>query len=114
MAASEPLVEYLATTRLGEKGQMTVPKEYREAMGLGTGAPVAVLRVGDGLILMPEQARFQRLCDSLASALEGAGITEADLQSTLKEARHRVVARRYPKLSGERQAKTVKRKGKRK
>jgi len=113
MAANEPLVEYLATTRLGEKGQMTVPKEYREAMGLQTGAPVAVLRVGEGLILMPEQARFQHLCDSLASALEGAGITEADLQSTLEESRRRVVARRYPKLLGKAQPKTSGAKGKR-
>ncbi len=92
------LVEYLATTRLGEKGQMTVPKEYREALKLQTGAPVAVLRVGDGLILMPEQTRFQKLCDSLAAALEGAGISETHLQSTLAEARRRVVTRRYPKL----------------
>ncbi len=113
MAANEPLVEYLATTRLGEKGQMTVPKEYREAMGLQTGAPVAVLRVGDGLILMPEQARFQHLCDSLAAALEGAGIGEADLQSTLEESRRRVVARHYPKLLGEGQSKTSATKGKR-
>lgn len=113
MAATEPLVEYLATIRLGEKGQVTVLKEYREAMGLQAGAPVVVLRVGDGLILMPEQTHSQRLCDSLASMLKNAGVTEADLQSTLEEARRRVVARRYPKLSGEGQTKTTKRKGKR-
>jgi len=27
-------VTYLATARLGEKGQITVPKEYREALAL--------------------------------------------------------------------------------
>ena len=27
-------VAYLATARLGEKGQITVPKEYREALAL--------------------------------------------------------------------------------
>ena len=113
MAATEPLVEYLATTRLGEKGQMTVPKEYREALGLKTGAPVAVLRVGDGLFLMPEQKRFERLCDSLASVLEGAGIREADLQSTLEESRRRVTTRRYPRLSSASEARMTKTKGKR-
>lgn len=65
-----PLVEFLATTRMGEKGQLTLPKEYRDAIRLEPGAPVAVLRVGDALILMPEQARFNALCDSISSALE--------------------------------------------
>src|SRR2546425_7620321 len=47
-------VEYVATTRIGEKGQFTVPKQFREELGLGAGAPFAVLRFGDGLILLPE------------------------------------------------------------
>lgn len=98
MPTAEPLVEYLTTTRLGEKGQLTIPKEYRETLGLETGAPVAVLRVGDGLILMPEQRRFQSLCDRIAATLAGAGITEGDLQATLPDARRRVTARHYPKL----------------
>ena len=95
---SEPLVEYLASTRIGENGQLTVPKEYRDALGLEPGSPVAVLRVGDGLILMPEQTRFDELCNSIASALEASGITEPRLQSSLPEARRRVFERRYPKL----------------
>lgn len=98
-ATSEPVVEYLASTRIGEKGQLTVPKEYRDALGIEAGAPIAVLRVGDGLILMPEQARFNQLCDSIAAALESGGITEPRLQSTLPDARRRVFARRYPKLA---------------
>ena len=32
--------EYLATTRIGEKGQLTVPKGYRDQLGLDAGAPV--------------------------------------------------------------------------
>ena len=54
---STPSVEYLATTRIGEKGQLTVPKEYRDRLGLDPGAPMAVLRIGDGLILIPERTR---------------------------------------------------------
>jgi AbrB family looped-hinge helix DNA binding protein len=104
-AANDVLVEYLATSRMGEKGQLTVPKEYRDAVGLEPGAPVAVLRVGDGLILMPEHTRFNHLCDSISAALEGAGVTETDLQATLPKARQRVFARRYPKLAREDQPK---------
>lgn len=99
------LVEYLATTRLGERGTMTLPKEYRDALKLEAGAPVTVLRVGDGLILMPEQNRFELLCDSLASHLENAGITETALQSTLPETRRQIMERRYPKLFAEKTTK---------
>jgi AbrB family looped-hinge helix DNA binding protein len=45
----------MTTTKIGEKGQLTVPKQFREDLGLGIGAPFAVLRLGDGLILLPEQ-----------------------------------------------------------
>ena len=114
------LIQYMATTRLGERGTMTLPKEYRQALKLAAGAPLTVLRIGDGLILMPEQARFDELCDSIATNLENAGITEASLQATLPEVREQLMGRRYPKLfvSGKRRTtrrkKTSKTKGKRK
>jgi len=53
MANHNPTLEYLTTTKIGEKGQLTVPKQFREDLGLGNGAPFAVLRLGDGLILLP-------------------------------------------------------------
>jgi len=77
---------------------MTLPKEYRSALKLETGAPLTILRVGDGLILMPEQQRFEQLCESIASRLENAGVTEAALQTTLPEVREQLVRRRYPEL----------------
>jgi AbrB family looped-hinge helix DNA binding protein len=92
------LVEYLTTTRLGERGTMTLPKEYRRALKLETGAPLTVLRIGDGLILVPEQKRFDQLCNSIATRLENADITESSLQATLPEVRERLVKRRYPEL----------------
>ena len=55
-------VEYLTTTRLGEKGQLTIPKEYRDSMGLEPGSPMAVVRVGPGLMLFAEKERFKELC----------------------------------------------------
>lgn len=90
-------LEYLTTTKIGEKGQLTVPKQFRQDLGLGTGAPFAVLRLGDGLILLPEQRRFEQLCEQVSSSLTAAGLTPEDLLATLPEARHRVYARRYGK-----------------
>ena len=64
-----PEVEYITTTRLGEKGQLTIPKEYRDALALEPGSPIAVMRVGTGLMLFGEQERFKELCERLTSLL---------------------------------------------
>ena len=90
-------VENLTTTQIGAKGQLTVPKQYREDLGLSTGAPFAVLRLGDGLVLLPEQQRFEHLCEQLSSALTRAGLTPEATLATLPEARNRVFARHYKK-----------------
>lgn len=82
-------------TRIGEKGQLTIPKQYRDDLGLNSGAPVAVLRIGEGLMLVPEQNRFQLLCDAIASVFDERQIAPANLLETLPEARERVYARRY-------------------
>jgi len=95
---SDELVEYIATTRLGERGTMTLPKEFRDALQLEAGSPVSVLRLGDGLLLVPENKRFEQVCDSLRKRLENAGITEAALQATLPEVRERLTRKRYPQL----------------
>ena len=97
MASHNTSLEYLTTTKIGEKGQLTIPKQFREDLGLGNGAPFAVLRLGDGLILLPEQQRFEQLCEQVSARLTGAGLTPDDLMATLPEARNRVYARLYAK-----------------
>ncbi len=95
MAGRQATLEYLTTTKIGEKGQLTVPKQFRKDLGLATGAPFAVLRLGDGLVLLPEQQRFERLCEQVSSALTGAGLAPESILATLPEARKRVFARHY-------------------
>ena len=97
MASRQATVEYLTTTKIGEKGQLTVPKQFRKDLGLGTGVPFAVLRLGDGLVLLPEQQRFEHLCQQVSFALTGAGVTPEAFLATLPEARKRVLARHYKK-----------------
>jgi AbrB family looped-hinge helix DNA binding protein len=92
-------VEYVATTKIGEKGQLTVPKQFRRDLGLISGAPFAVLRIGDGLILLPEQRRFERLCKRLTAALTRAGAKPETLAAALPKARQQVFARHYGALA---------------
>jgi len=72
-----------------------------DELDLASGAPVVVVRIGDGLVLIPEQSRFQDLCNSIANVLESHGGTPAALQASLPEARHRVFARRLPRFGCE-------------
>lgn len=97
MASRQATLEYLTTAKIGEKGQLTVPKQFRKDLGLGTGAPFAVLRLGNGLVLLPEQERFEHLCEHVASALTRVGLTPEAFLATLPEARKRVLSQHYKK-----------------
>jgi len=86
-AETEDTVEFLATARLGEKGQLTIPKKYRQSLALDPGSPIAVIRVGNALLLIPEQARFRDLCDRVARAFSSRAMTAAEVVSMSPEAR---------------------------
>ncbi len=105
-------VELLSTTRLGEKGQLTIPKEYRRSLALDAGAPFAVVQVGNALLLIPEQTRFRELCDRVAKAFSSRGIEAADVLASLPEAREVVYARLYPDLAKRRRKSKSRRKAK--
>lgn len=95
MVTRQTAIQYLTTTKIGEKGQLTVPKKFRRDLGLGTGSPFAVLRLGDGLILLPEQRRFERLCEEVTETLAGVGVRTATILATLPTARKQVYEKRY-------------------
>jgi bifunctional DNA-binding transcriptional regulator/antitoxin component of YhaV-PrlF toxin-antitoxin module len=95
-------VAYLATARLGEEGQLTLPKAYRDAVALDTGAPITVLQVGSGLLLIPEDERFRELCDRVAATFARHGVQDEEILATLPDARERVFARHYPSLADRR------------
>jgi AbrB family looped-hinge helix DNA binding protein len=95
MSTPDAAIEYLTTTKIGEKGQVTVPKQFREDLGLGIGAPFAVLRLGDALILLPELQRFEHLCERVTSTLTAAGVAPRTVLETLPQVRKGLFNRHY-------------------
>jgi AbrB family looped-hinge helix DNA binding protein len=91
--------EFVSTTKIGEKGQLTIPKPFRDELGINPGAHFAVLRVGDGLILLPDHQRFAQLCERITSVLTPRGVTSQELLATLPQARKRVLDRHYGDLT---------------
>jgi len=99
MFTHETPLKYLTTSRIGEKRPANRSQTVPRRLGFGDCAPFAVLRLGDGLILLPEQQRFDRLCQQIGSALSAAGITPDDVLKTLPAARERIFERRYGNAS---------------
>ena len=91
-------MSHVITAPLGEQGQMILPKEFREVNQLEPGDPIAMIQIGNQLILIPEKARFVQLGDSIAARLDEAGITEEMLQEGLSETREEIARERYPEL----------------
>lgn len=74
-----------------------MPKQFREDLGLESGTPLAILRFGDGIVLLPSQRPFERLCGKVSRILTCTGVTRKKLLASLPEARQRISDRRYGK-----------------
>lgn len=94
MASRNPPIKYLANTRIDEKGRLKIPKQVLEEIGLQPDAPFTMLRLGDALLLLPQQ-QFEKLCQRISQNLTNAGVTAEIALATLPEARKRVFARHY-------------------
>ena len=88
-------LEYPIKIRMGKKGQLKLPKQFCEALGLGTGNPFIVLRLGNGLILFPEQQYLERPCQKTSAALT---VAPEKFLATLPQIRKLVFARKYGEL----------------
>ena len=82
-----------ATTRLSSKGQVVIPEEVRNDLGLREGDQFVVIGQGDAVILKvitpPKLEDFQKLLSQARVEAKKAGIKKADLKSAIAKARRR-------------------------
>src|SRR3984885_3323873 len=82
-----------ATTRLSSKGQVVIPEEIRNDLGLSEGDQFVVIGEGDSVILKtitpPRIEEFHKLLSQARSAAKRAGSKRADLKSAIAKVRHR-------------------------
>jgi AbrB family looped-hinge helix DNA binding protein len=82
-----------ATTRLSSKGQVVIPEEIRNDLGLSEGDQFVVIGEGDAVILKaitpPKIEEFNKLLGQARSAAKRARIKRADLKSAIAKVRHR-------------------------
>ena len=75
--------------KLWGRGQLTIPKELREALHLEDESQLTVFAVGRCLILTPKRLLRASLAKDLERAMKAKGLGLDDLLTTLKEERAR-------------------------
>jgi AbrB family looped-hinge helix DNA binding protein len=82
-----------ATTRLSSKGQVVIPEEVRNDLGLNEGDQFVVTGQGDAVILKvitpPKLDEFHSLLRQARAEAKKAGIKKADLKSAVAKVRRR-------------------------
>lgn len=82
-----------ATTKLSSKGQVVIPEDVRNDLGLHEGDQFVVIGQGDTVILKiitpPKIEEFQELLSQARTEAKKARVKKADLKSAIARVRRR-------------------------
>ena len=82
-----------ATTRLSSKGQIVIPEEVRNNLGLKEGDQFIVIGEGDAVILKainpPRIEQFEALLAQAREEARRSRLKKSDLKAAIAKARHR-------------------------
>jgi AbrB family looped-hinge helix DNA binding protein len=82
-----------ATTRLSSKGQVVIPEEIRDRLGLKPGAQFVVIGDRDVVILKviqtPNMTEFDDIVSRARTAAKRAGRKRKDVDTAIRAARNR-------------------------
>jgi bifunctional DNA-binding transcriptional regulator/antitoxin component of YhaV-PrlF toxin-antitoxin module len=93
MATSESKV--IAIVKLSEKGQLTIPADYRRAHDLGRDSTLLILEMGDALVIVPHDEALSAVTARLEAAMRGSGETVESLIAAANEARAEIVREEF-------------------
>jgi AbrB family looped-hinge helix DNA binding protein len=83
----------VATTKMSSRGQVVIPEEVRERLGLEQGAQFVVVGEGDTVVLKairaPSMKDFDRLIAEAQKAAKRAGLKKSDVEKAIREGRAR-------------------------
>ena len=82
-----------ATTKLSSKGQIVIPEDIRNDLGLKEGDQFIVIGKGDAVILKtispPRIEQFEPLLAQARAQVKKAGVKKSDLKAAIAKVRHR-------------------------
>ncbi len=75
-------------TRMRETGQITIPSDIRESLQLSKDSILSVVKVGNGVLLIPKPSTVDSFAAKFSKAAKEKGITLEDLLRDLRKFRH--------------------------
>ena len=80
-------------TAMSSRGQVVLPKNIRETLGLYSGSKLMVFSDGDNILLkpikQPDMSEFTNLMDQAKEWASSVGMTEDDITDAIKSVRAR-------------------------
>ena len=83
--------------RVRSRGQLTIPQDLREVLGLDEETGLNVFRVGRVLLMTPKRLQRAALASEVEREMKREGLSFVDLLKDLKNQRKRYLAETYPK-----------------
>lgn len=84
-------MNFVATTKMSSKGQVVIPEDIRDKMGLHSGDQFLVLAENDVVILKivtrPSMSEYKNLITKARKSAKAAGLTQESIKSAIKVAR---------------------------
>lgn len=82
-------------SRVQKKGQVTIPAELRDKLGLKEGDLVAFIETDDGILISPQEVLAMRALDRIGAALKEQGISFDELMESGREERGKIIEEKY-------------------
>jgi len=92
----ENMATVLKLVRVRSRGQLTIPKDMREALSLDENTGLNLFRVGKVLIMSPKRLQRASLAKEVEREMKRKGLTLKDLISDLRVQREKYLAEAYP------------------
>ncbi len=88
----------LSVARLSEKGQLTIPAEYRRDFALERESTLLIVQVGGALVLVPYDEALSTVTARMEAAMRGHNASAETLVAAAEEARAEIARREFGDL----------------
>lgn len=85
----------LKTSRVQKKGQVTIPIEIRDRLGIQEGDLIAFVETDEGVLITRQEIAAMRLLNQIGQALKERGIELDELIESGRELRGELIKERY-------------------
>ena len=82
---------YISTTKMSSHGQVVIPEEVRNSLGLKEGTKFIIIGQGDSVILksisLPSKDQFKNLASKARKSAKKVGLKKAHLKAAIQRVR---------------------------